>query len=51
MTSTMTACEKKYMDYMTVLRKISPESAETPPENKEEKPAEGEQPKQEESKG
>lgn len=51
MTSTMTACEKKYMDYMTVLRKISPESAETPPENKEEKPAEGEQQKQEESKG
>lgn len=35
MASTMTACEKKYLDYMTVLRKISPESAETPPDNKE----------------
>ena len=51
MTGTMTACEKKYMDYMTVLKKISPESAEEHPDNKdknngqktEEKPAEGEQ--------
>lgn len=51
MTGTMTACEKKYMDYMTVLKKISPESAEEHPDDKEkengqkteEKPAEGEQ--------
>ena len=51
MTGTMTACEKKYMDYMTVLKKISPESAEENPDDKdkkngkktEEQPAEGEQ--------
>lgn len=37
MTGTMTACEKKYMDYMTVLKKISPESAEENPDDKDKK--------------
>ena len=50
-TSTMTACEKKYSDYMLALNKVAPEKPKTEENKTEEKPAEGEQPKQEESKG
>lgn len=46
-TSTMTAGEKKYSDYMIALKKLSPDSAEEHPDKKNnktgEQPAEGEQ--------